>query len=191
MKKIILLGAVLSLTFACSNNEHSNLEVIKSAEMKRVKVQKHKAYLAKQEAELYKWKYAESKDEMTSKSVYQASLLSKDIAELDFPYDGGTSLELNIRDNNGSKNVFVHASNGQITDDYQNKTLVVRFDDDAPIQFSVVESSDGDPEYRFIVDANRFIKRLKKAKKLKIQLKFYNNGLHVFDFDVKDFKFNH
>lgn len=40
MKKYLLFGAVLALTFACSNNDQSTLEDDKAAEMERVKEQK-------------------------------------------------------------------------------------------------------------------------------------------------------
>lgn len=187
MKKYLLLIAVIGLTASCSTPPAEE----KTVQERKEQNDKLAADLKKIEDEKlqeYKWQYSESKDEMTDNVVYNATILSSDMAYLDFPYEGGTTMKLFIRNRNGEQDAFIRCENGQITDDYDNRTLTIRFDDDAAVNYEVLESDDGDSEFRFIYSANKFIKRLKKAKKLKIQVQFYNNGTHVYNFDVDGLK---
>lgn len=191
MKKYLLFVAVIGLMASCSADkaEEKTPGELKAQNDKLAADQKKiQDELAAQEAELYSWQYDESKDEMSDKTTYNATILSRDIAMLDFPYEGGTTMKLFIRNKGGQQDAFIRCENGQITDDYDNRTLTIRFDDEPAVRYEVLESADGDSEFRFIYAANKFIKKLKTAKKVKIQVQFYNNGTHIYNFDTEGLK---
>lgn len=190
MKKYLLFIAVIGFTASCSTPPAEE----KTDQERKEQNDKLAADLKKIEDEKlqeFKWKYTEEKDEMTDKTVYYASVVSQNMASLDFPYEGGTSLTLYLRSKNGVLDSWVWASNGQLYDDYDNRVIAVRFDDDEPVNFSVSESTSGDSQYRFINSSNKLLKRLRTAKKVKIQVQFYNNGNFVYEFDVSDLKWEH
>jgi len=189
MKKYLLFSVVIGMTTACSTEQEKTPEENKKAmEQREASRKKINERLEKQEAELYSWQYSETKDEMTEKVTSTAYIESRDVASLKFPYEGGTTMRLWIRKKDGVQDAYIVTTNGQIHDDFDNKTLSIRFDDDKPIDYTVLESADANPEYRFIASANKFIDRLKTAKKVKIQVQFYNNGSHTYSFDVSGLK---
>ena len=66
------------------------------------------------------------------------------------------------------------------------KFVTVRFDDGELWKFDIGEPEDGTTGLLFMrpVDAESFIDELLKAKRLKIEANFYQEGRRVFEFDV-------
>jgi hypothetical protein len=136
----------------------------------------------------FEWNFSNSIDEMTSEKTLLAHITSTDIADLDFPYQGGTEMNLFIRKTNGEYDAYIGVTSGQLQTDYDDPVLVVRFDNDEPLNFTVSESADSDPTILFFDDAKTFVDRLEKSKSIKIQCIFYNQGVHVYNFKTKGFK---
>ena len=64
-----------------------------------------------------KWTYSENIDEMTEKKTFFASLTSDNKVDFDFPYEGGSSLSINVRQSpKYGKDVYFTISKGQFTD---------------------------------------------------------------------------
>jgi hypothetical protein len=141
-----------------------------------------------------KWEYHTQEDEMTSKKVFYASIEANDYVYLKFPYDGGVTATLNIRNKNGRNEAFLQVSKGQLmaaNDVDGNGAIRLRFDDNKPKTYSVNGASDNSSETVFINSASDVIRQLKKSKKLIIEAAFYDNGIHVMEFNVSNFEFNH
>jgi hypothetical protein len=185
MKKLFLLFATSLLLFSCSDSSSDNSPSEAPDSNTETNEQDN------QEEDLYTWIYADSKDEMTDKKEYIARIISSDIASLSPPYEEGAELSMSLVTSGSNTNVLIKSSTGQINDDYDNPTLFVRFDDEKPERWSVVESSDNDPTIRFIENDNQFVKKLKNSKKVKISVEFFQDGIHVFNFKTEGLKWEH
>jgi len=62
---------------------------------------------------------------------------------------------------------------------------MVRFDDSELWKFDIGEPVESTTGLLFIHDKEEFISQLRKAKSLKIEADFYQEGPRVFEFDVR------
>jgi len=60
------------------------------------------------------WDYNEYIDKMTSKTVYSARITSANKLKFAFPYDGGSSAMIEIGNINGSNQIVLSVSKGQL-----------------------------------------------------------------------------
>jgi hypothetical protein len=65
--------------------------------------------------------------------------------------------------------------------------VLVRFDDGEAIKFNASEPADSSTEYVIINNYHGFVEKMLKAKRVRISVRFYQEGNQVFDFDVSDF----
>lgn len=138
------------------------------------------------------WDYGESTDEMTNKDQFWTTTTSTNTIDFDFPYQGGSTFDLTVR-NLGKKNeVTLSVSKGQFLTSFGfSKACMVKFDDETGTRFSYGSASDGSSDIIFFSNASKFISRLKKAKKLKIEAPFFNEGNKIIEFDVAGLKWEH
>lgn len=138
---------------------------------------------------VYKWSYLQHEDKMTSNTTYFAQVESRDRLDFDSPYNGGATATLSVRRKNGRDNVYITFSKGQLmVVSYEPKLYKVRFDKKPYELFRFVAPSDGSSTQAFIKDASEFIRNVKQAKKVIIELEFYREGLRQIEFDISDFK---
>lgn len=133
------------------------------------------------------WSYGEQVDKMTDKTMYFASCQSTNKVEFDFPYDGGSSLSITVRNMNGANEVILQISKGQFMSSYSS-AVKIKFDDEAIKSYNFTEPSDNSNDYIFLNSGPSIIKKLRTAKKLKIQPQFFQEGQTVFEFDVAGLK---
>jgi len=192
MKKYIYILAAITLISSCGSADEpemsdAELDAKVDAEVER-QIEQQEMELMKDD---FKWSYQTEKDEMTDNSIYIAHITSQDEVELEFPYEGGTYLTLWIRKNANKSEAYITSSNGQLYDDINEPVINVRFDQEQPMNFGVLESADNDPTIRFISSADKFISKMKTAKKVKIEVQYYENGKHVYQFNTKGFDWKH
>ena len=137
------------------------------------------------------WTYSQNEDKMTSGVSYFAEAQAKELLQFEFPYDGGSTATLMIRNKEGDNDVMLNVSKGQFITHYDGSTIRARFDNDSPVRYNISEPSDGSSDLVFINAEKDFISKLKKAKKLILEAEFYNAGLRQMEFDVSDFKWDH
>lgn len=133
------------------------------------------------------WNYDSYADEMDGSTTKQALVVSSNVVEFDFPYNGGSTLCIGVchRKKFGT-NVMIMTSNGQFSANEFNGTnyVTIRFDEDAPIKFSILESSDGSSDILFLENPKKFIRLAKKAKTIKVEAPFFRDGWRVFTFNT-------
>lgn len=139
--------------------------------------------------DVVKWEVRESVDEMTdSKNVWK-SLVSENEVEFSFPYDGGSSLKVEVRYMKKYGNdVLLTISKGQLlSNDFNgNNFVTVRFDDDEAQKFYTSSPSDHSSDCLFLKNPGKFIKRAKTAKSIKIQVPVFQEGNPMFTFKVDE-----
>ena len=132
------------------------------------------------------WEYDNSEDEMRGETSYFASNESINTVELQFPYQGGTKLNILLRDNakNGKDIMFI-VNKGQIFCSYQDCHVNIKFDDGNVQRYETSEAEAGSSEVLFLTNnISGFVKKLKNSKTVTIEVNFYNHGAEQFKFDV-------
>jgi DNA-directed RNA polymerase subunit RPC12/RpoP len=135
------------------------------------------------------WYYHHSDDPMGKGVNYQARVLSSNTVNFDFPYSGTQHARLALRIHpRYGKDVIFGIEKGQILcHSYEDCTVLVRFDDKKPTNYSAVGAADNSTETIFIRNYDRFIGEMLKAKRVRIAVNIYQEGTPVFDFDVSGF----
>jgi len=142
-----------------------------------------------QQAAASKWEYSESRDEMRGTTAKFASITSENVVDLEFPY-GEVNGQIWIRRRpEDGLNLAFEVDKGQVlchsfSDDY----VSMKFDD-GPIQkFRCTGSSDGSSETAFIIDDQRALTALKRAKRTIVEAEFYQHGRQQFVFETGGLK---
>ena len=127
------------------------------------------------------WQYRESIDDISDQLISQATVISINQVNFGFPYDGGSRLVLSLRKHPRLGNaVSIGISNGQFDD----QSVMVRFDDNPAFQVSCSEPSDHSSNLLFLGNHSRLVSELQRAHSMKIEVQFYGEGNRVFSFDV-------
>lgn len=141
------------------------------------------------------WVESSCTDEMTDATNVWMTLTSDNYHEFDFPYDGGTRLKIEVRyrKQDGTQ-VILSVNRGQLmeTTSYQRNDVIVRFDDDEPMQFTTNEPADHSSNMLFLNNPRKFINRAKTAHKILIKVPTFNNGQPTFSFEpAEPLKWDH
>lgn len=139
------------------------------------------------EPEIKTWEYTEEKDEMTDSKNFWYSLKSDNFVNFDFPYEGDSYLNINIRYmRKDGYNVILTIDKGQMVGNEINNTnyVTVRFDNDKPEKYYYDSAADYSSDTVFIRNKSKFIKKCKKAKNIIIEQEFYHEGCKTFKFHV-------
>ena len=134
------------------------------------------------------WQISRTVDEMTDKERVIASLRSSNTVNFDFPYEGGSYLTMSVRRWNDDLDVYFRISKGQfVCNEYRGTDIIsIRFDDEEPVKYNVVESSTGDSDILFIKYSSSektILSKCKTAHTIKVQANFYEEGSRVFTFE--------
>lgn len=148
---------------------------------------------AEAEEALKRWNYSVSEDEMTGKKTYIARVLSEEEYELDFPYQGGTWGRLMLRHHpRHGTDVMISINSGQLhCGSFRGCKILVRFDDGEPVKFSASPPADYSHDTLFITPAAKFIKAVKTASKVRVELPFFQQGSRMFTFQISELVWNH
>lgn len=134
------------------------------------------------------WQYGEPLDEVSGKKTLSATLLSNNSVDLDFPYEGGTQATLVVRKHpRDGLNVYVVINKGQLSCQYDNCYITIRFDDGEVIKNYVSEPTDKSNLAFFLSKTKGVISNISKSKKMYIELTFFSQGIHAFEFNTQNF----
>jgi hypothetical protein len=138
------------------------------------------------------WSYNVSEEKMTGGKRRIASVESKNTVDFDFPYNGSQNGHLTLRtDPRYGKDVLFRIEKGQILcTSYDGCMVQVRFDDEKPSNFAASGAADQSSNVVFLGDYNRFLSKLRKAKRVRFAVNIYQQGTPVFEFDVSGFDFD-
>lgn len=131
------------------------------------------------------WRYKRNSDALTDEAVVHATTRSTNVHQFGFPYKGGTRAYLSIRQAGASEpDVMFIIDRGQLLCRPDCKVRL-RFDDEPEaLDYGGSPTSDGSSDTIFIRAEEMLIDRLKTARRLRVEVTVYNEGLRVFDFAV-------
>jgi hypothetical protein len=135
------------------------------------------------------WTYFESDYEMGRGKIKQAGTKSTNTLSFNFPYQGPQQgvLGLRIHPKYG-KDVILSIEKGQFLTGIDGCNVLVRFDDDQPITFWAKPAADHSTTMVFLNNYQQFVTNLKRAKKVKIEAPYYQEGNQILEFNVDGLK---
>jgi|GEM_PF-1620770 len=139
------------------------------------------------------WIYEVDTDEMTSEKIPIATVYAHDKVYLKFPYNTGVKAYIYVRNKHGENNFWFAVSHGFIGSLGGNSVDArLRFDDEEPISYTFSFSTDRDKKRIAATDevAENIIKRLKKAKRLRIEVPFLGDD-EIVEFNVTGLKWDY
>jgi hypothetical protein len=173
----IAVGSFVIISLA-SGEDISNDEKTDSTEQK-----------VEQKAE--NWNYSEEIDKMDGTKQFFATNTSTNQVEFEFPYDGGSTFDIIVRNINKDNEVLLTVSKGQfITSISGSETLKIKFDENKPENYSYNSASDASTDVIFLNDSEKFIKNIKKSKKVMIEATFFDAGSKIMEFNVEGLKWD-
>lgn len=143
----------------------------------------------KNEVKKPNWEYTQKTDSMDNKVIYWAISQSLNQHEFDFPYNGGSNMNLQVRFMNGRNEILLAITKGQFL--AYNEYVRIKFDDGQAFKYTINSTSDGSSDYIFVNGANSIISALKKAKKCMIEAPFYQSGRVSFNFNIEGLDWKH
>ena len=134
------------------------------------------------------WNYSTDQDNMGRARSF-AVVTSTNTLNFDFPYTGSQYAHLTIRKTAGQGSAaMVSIERGQFLCGVEDCTVNVRFDEDPLRRFSAVPPSDQSTTVLFLEDAPSFVAKLRRAKTVRIEATFYQEGAQTLEFSVEGFK---
>ncbi len=134
------------------------------------------------------WTYSESKDEMRGSTSKAANLSSTNTLQLSAPY-GATNPVLTVRkDPKFGFNIFISSDGQPLCRSYNDDTLSVKFDNGPIREWSCSEAADGSPGIVFFDREQSFLAAIKKAKKMVVEVNYYDAGRQQITFPVAGLK---
>lgn len=112
---------------------------------------------------------------------------SLNTVDFSFPYGGPQHARLYLRSHpQYGKDLYLTISRGQIlTDVSDGCRVLLRFDDEKPTWVTGSGPTDHGSTTVFLSGVAPLINRMKKAKRLRIQIPVYQEGNPVFEFDIE------
>lgn len=135
------------------------------------------------------WTYNTVKNEM-GESTIMATIQSTNKVEFDFPYQGGSVGYLVIKKSpKGGLNIMYRVSNGQIdVDIIEGTDIRVKYDDETPKKYTMSSSSDNSTDVLFFDGEASVLSKIKKSKKVVVEVPFFQNGNQQFTFNTENLK---
>lgn len=135
------------------------------------------------------WTSGAVKDEMTDADLPYAASVSLNGADFKFPYyvAGGSKATIVIRKDVKRKVAYVMVEKGHMICGYNDCHIVIRDEAGTIKNWSASEAAAGIHNALFINDVKAFENLIKKNKKIRIGIEFYEYGVKSFDFDISGY----
>lgn len=189
MRNIIFMVCALPFMTSCSQPKSNKIDNSITANVSTDTLSHVNTLPAQEEKSHTNWIYSTEEDPMTSAKTYFARNTSTNSVNFDFPYSGGTWFYLTVRKKRNNTDLVFSISQGQFSgNSYDNNVVKIRFDDEKPITVSYLTAADGSSDVIFLESVQSLLSKIKKAKKMKIEAQFYQEGLRIAEFDIENFQ---
>lgn len=188
MKRRLFISALVALSIcSCTRSDHKRTESLQAGIGNSAYAKSLVDYVSDEVHN--NWKYTTKVNELDDSETYLAQIVSSQPLDFSFARTQKAHATLTVRKNNSGTRVMLSISKGIFASVYNDKNglVTVRFDDDKAESYSVSESADHKLNIVFIDNSEKFITRLKTAKKLIIQSEFYKEGFKNIKFETAGF----
>jgi hypothetical protein len=131
------------------------------------------------------WEYDSTENKMGEKVKF-ARVSASELVFFDFPYSGGSTGAITIRKKRGDLDIYFTISRGQIDTDIDETYIRVKFDNEKPVNYSMSEADDGSSDILFFNNKSSLLKKIRKSKRMVVEVPFYQNGVKQFEFRIRN-----
>jgi hypothetical protein len=137
------------------------------------------------------WQYGKTVNQ-EGETIYKASLNSPTLLQFGFPYTGGSTTTLTIRQRQQQQAaVYLQVSKGQFNRSFQGGHVRIRFDGKPAVTYTYSAAENGSATIIFFDEAGKLIRQLKAAERMVIDVAFYGQGNRQIDFRTAGLVWNH
>lgn len=130
------------------------------------------------------WSYSSRQDEVRGKTIHYAEVTSKNQVDFDFPYAGGSRLQITVRKHpKWGEDVVFQISDGQFVCGIYDCTGAINFGKGAET-LTLVPPEDHDSKTLFAKYGPTIIRKLKDSDQVVVELPFYQEGNRQFTFET-------
>ncbi len=139
------------------------------------------------------WSYSTDVDKVRGGTSYFATTTSTNTVHQDSPYDSDTTMRMTVRrmPSSGTDVVLTISSGQMMCPSYEGCSGTVRFDNGPAQRVRFNGPADSSSDTIFVIGAQSFIGKLKRAKKVIVEKTLYEAGEPQFEFDVAGLKWEH
>lgn len=182
---LVILGAIITFSYLMTRNGEQNFPAANPDGIANDTSIGHKS---SDPDSVKSWIYHSSMDDMTGKPIISAKLESKNVVNFSFPYAGPQHATLVLRKHpRYGDDVIFMIERGQFGCNLDACSILVRFDEGKAEQYNAKEPEDHDTTAVFIVPASKFETHMRKAKTVRLESSFWQEGRRMFLFDVAGF----
>ena len=139
-------------------------------------------------AEKTTWTYENRVEAEGEPITHRASVTSPTRLEFGFPYTGGSTVRLSIREREGDALVSLHIKNGVFNRSFEGGNVQIRFDNGPPITYPYAAAENGSATVIFLDRTGAIIRKLKSSRSVVTNLDFYNQGNRQFTFNTANLR---
>ena len=176
---IAIFVVVLLFVGMCADNDTSST----SGDVDTTNVAKEKSI---KPSEKKGWTHTEEKDEMRGGTDTYDFITSDNTVDFDFPYNGGSSLQIVIRHSiKYGTDVYLSIDKGQFSgNEFANGNYVsIKFDNGEIMKYYFNGEEDGNTSAIFLKKKNELISKFRTARTIMIEAPFFQEGRQVFKFN--------
>lgn len=129
------------------------------------------------------WRYEKTMDKAGA-PVYKAAINATNQLQFDYPYSGGSTATLTIRQGTGEPQVYIDVTKGQFNRSFQEGKARIQTDDYPPVTYTLSAAANGRANIIFIDGAGPLIRQLKTARKLQVQIQFEGQPTRSIEFST-------
>lgn len=109
------------------------------------------------------WQY-ESKSDQIAGTIDKAILPADNVVQFPYPYAGGSTVSLVLRNRNGHTTAYLLTSKGLFTSSYQGGRAQLRFDGGKPVSYALVAAENGSGSTIFFDADQQLIRQIRASK---------------------------
>lgn len=136
------------------------------------------------------WTYSSTSDKFKG-TVHKASILSPTRLEFAYPYSGGSTATLTVRQKDNTLHIYVEVSKGQFNRSFQGGNALIAFDNAPAKNYPLLAAANGRANIVFLDADKRFIDRLKRSARMLMTMEFQGQGKHQLAFRTAGLRWDH
>ena len=196
-KRLVVLFIVVTVGIGCSDNEKASqtnqsnsgrATPETSPTATRSAPASGTALATTEPAEATTWTYENRVEAENEPITHRASVTSPTRLQFGFPYTGGSTVRLGIREREGDALVSLHVKNGVFNRSFEGGNIQIRFDNGPPITYPYAAAENGSATVIFLDKPGAIIRKLKSSRSVVVNLDFYNQGNRQFTFNTANLR---
>jgi hypothetical protein len=136
------------------------------------------------------WVYTNTSDKFKG-TVHKASIQSPTKLEFAYPYAGGSTATLTVREKENTTHVYVEVSKGQFNRSYQGGNASIAFDQAPAQNYPLLAAENGRANIIFLDADKKFIDKLKRSTRMLMTMEFQGQGKHRLEFKTAGFNWKY